>query len=182
MPEATDDDKLYSTLRDYLKHEDSLINWRITWNLGLQTALFAGFGWLAKKPALADGVPLSPDVVGYALYVLPVVAQLIGLSIYVGIIAAHRAQSGVNEKWSKATDPDPRAKYPGVCAGGDGYARVFGILTPIGPIVLLQLSWVGILSTMDNKWVAGGAVVANAVGLLHPPLYANWKAKRDGKQ
>src|SRR4051812_22186632 len=34
--------KVYERTRDYIKHEDGLINWRVSWNLTSQGFLFSG--------------------------------------------------------------------------------------------------------------------------------------------
>lgn len=41
--------KLYNLHRDYLKHEDSLINWRLSWMVALQGLCFAGVGLISMK-------------------------------------------------------------------------------------------------------------------------------------
>lgn len=41
--------RLYDRYRDYAKHEDSLINWRLTWMVALQSLAFAVLGLLLQK-------------------------------------------------------------------------------------------------------------------------------------
>jgi len=179
MPESKlDPEKLYSTLRDYLKHEDSLINWRISWNLGLQTALFAALGWVLKKPA-ANEQSLPDDIVCYAPFAIAIVGQVIGLSSFLGIVAAQRSLDVLSDRWKKTrTALGERLwtdYYPALSAGDDPFARRFGKWAAFGPICILQLSWIVLIPELTPKWWGLFTVVPNIW-----ILYELWCSGRPG--
>ncbi len=41
--------QIYTLFRDYVKHEDSLINWRLSWNFAIQGFLFAAYAVATQK-------------------------------------------------------------------------------------------------------------------------------------
>jgi len=164
-----DADKLYSTLRDYLKHEDSLINWRISWNLGLQTALFAAFGLLLKKSDLGSSTLHIETFLHYGPYGLAIVGQLIGMSSFLGVIAAHRSLDALTARWNEAKNHVGEAiwlTYPPLSAAGDPFARRFGKWGALGPIIVLQTSWLLILAIINPVLGAITFVVPNLVILF----------------
>lgn len=102
-PQATADLlSLYGTFRDYLEHEDSLINSRLTWSLTIHGFLFASYGILLGK--IADGfielqkagthTLLDEHIISaLLLFQVPVAALgvFIGYSSWRAIIASHNA-------------------------------------------------------------------------------------------
>jgi hypothetical protein len=41
--------QIYTIFREYVKHEDSLINWRLSWNFTIQGFLFAAYAVATQK-------------------------------------------------------------------------------------------------------------------------------------
>jgi hypothetical protein len=94
----------YARLREYVEHEDGLINSRLTWSLTIHGFLFAFFGILAGKcvdlltalhqhPAAKSPDPLLSSILG--LWVVLAIVALVGFSVGYfsreAIVGAHNA-------------------------------------------------------------------------------------------
>jgi hypothetical protein len=93
---------LYGKFRDYLEHEDDLINSRLTWSLTVHGFLFASYGILLGKIAddftelqkVGTHILLEEHIISALfLFQVPVAALglFIGYSSWRAIIASHNA-------------------------------------------------------------------------------------------
>lgn len=98
---------IYADLREKWKHEDDLINQRVTWLINSQVFLFAAFGALAKlridyidalKPPFITWIykTLSPYSVAEFLVVVSALAVMYFLTL--GISAAIQAMNIIKDK------------------------------------------------------------------------------------
>src|SRR5688572_28835390 len=91
----------YHLYRDYLKHEDGLINYRLTWTLTLQGLLFAALGYLANdlgENGGGAGGRVSPFLRALVLVLIPAMGLLTAAFGWIGILAAHRAIGGLRHE------------------------------------------------------------------------------------
>src|SRR5579863_1876399 len=90
----------FELLRDYLKHEDNLVDHRIKWNLTIQGFLFTAFGFsLGNK---GDSALLSE----LASLLIPIAGCVISLCATCGIFAAHLSLKNLARHWDpKNNDP-----------------------------------------------------------------------------
>jgi hypothetical protein len=106
---------LYSVFRDYLKHEDDLINGRLNWNFTIQGFLFAAYSLSLQKIAEVRAQVFRADVVWtpsmdscltvHELRVLMIVIAAVGLFVsafvYMSVFAATVAIAELDAWWSK---------------------------------------------------------------------------------
>lgn len=128
--------------RDYIKHEDGLINNRITWFVSFHSFLIAAFG-LVLTTAISTLFAKNTNLVGlYVLIISAIFSGFLTLIIVVGLQTAHStyfsvmaaasAIQNLEEDWSlllkrltkKGEDSEPtRLKMfeamPGITGGGD---------------------------------------------------------------
>lgn len=92
---------LYGIYRDYLKHEDNLMNWRITWFLSTQAFLFGGYALLIKdrfKSTSFAGL-FKVFFAPYEQLQIPGFSSLesifVCVLIFFGFVAAHRSAQSI---------------------------------------------------------------------------------------
>ena len=147
-PEIKDYFKCYELFRDYVKHEDELINKRLSWNLTLQGLLFAGYGFSLQ---VLNGEKSKPELVDHAKWLLvlfPVVGGLVGFLAWLSIRAAMIAIDGLNEKWKKALNhihPESRDILPGLVGAGQDRAQRWGATAQFWIPLVIVFAWIIII-------------------------------------
>jgi ketosteroid isomerase-like protein len=143
--------QLYGVYRDYLKHEDELINRRLSWNLTLQGFLFAAYGLVITKADELKGH------LGLLRYLLPMLGVAVSSMSLIGIYAAQDAIKGLNSWWGNITecvkDSPDILPFPGLTGGGRDTANRLGKFAHYIPIPILGV-WVLILliTFLDYLW------------------------------
>ena len=104
----------YKYVRDYIVHEDSLINFRLNWLLVIQGLLFTAYGLSIKEPLSSDinKFRLVISFLGIATCIL------IFLSISTGIIAIKNLEA-FWRKQKNRQNPTKFAKFPFITGGAD---------------------------------------------------------------
>jgi len=91
----------YKIFRDYVEHEDNLINNRLMWNITIQGFLFATYGFAVEK--LVES-PINENRL-FALRGLIVVLPLFGIGIslvsFMGVVAAQSAIKNLVTQWNE---------------------------------------------------------------------------------
>ena len=82
--------KLFELYRDYVKHEDALINSRLVWNLNIQGFLFAAYGVILKS--LIDVQTRSAPENSFSVQEMYVVLFVVPLN---GLVASRFTRQGV---------------------------------------------------------------------------------------
>jgi hypothetical protein len=144
----------YELYREYLKHEDNLINYRLTWNITIQGFLFAACGFFFKP---TDGqehsVGASLPIPTYVL-VIPVTGFCISAAAILGIVAAQRAIGSLEDQWSclpaaytngQNTELPP---LPPLAGGGAPNSLFFGTVISWLVPVIICVAWVAIFIFM----------------------------------
>lgn len=157
---------VYRQYREYVEHEDDLINHRTTWMITVQSFLWAtyGFSYQKKYEILARLKETKIDITtlgsapaeynGFML-LLSVVGLFTALVCYLSVRAAADSIESLRARW----DMHPMKKFsdemlPAITGGGNPWASWFGILIsklmPVLFAVLWALSILVILSS--GKW------------------------------
>jgi hypothetical protein len=127
-------EKIYNLYRDYLKHEDGLIDHRISWLVGVQSFLIATFGFayqkkyeMLSKALLADNI----SKLGFSLYLydlflvfLVVIGVCTSSAAFKSVKAATLALENLRVEWNKIKDCQRSLFHlPGITGGGSDKAN-----------------------------------------------------------
>lgn len=124
---------LYGLVRDYMKHEDKLVQDRTSWLVTVQSFLLTTFGLSVQKrlEVLAAHPKASPDELrhyGWFLFMLMVVGLATSLVSLISIRAAVKAGEALERWWAGMLCDHSWLKYlPPVMGGGDAWARHNGV-------------------------------------------------------
>ncbi|HEY6724805.1 MAG TPA: hypothetical protein VI197_12280 [Polyangiaceae bacterium] len=148
-----DPTKRYELFRDYLKHEDGLINNRLVWSLTIQSFAFAAFALVSTKgnPSLGAGDVLQ----ALATWGIPLFGILIGLAAASGIYAAHRAIQHLLVAYHRAGTHPP--SLPMLTDGGSDPAVPLGTLASLCPPLVVCAAWSLIFAS--SQWHLGSPVL-----------------------
>ena len=136
---------LYNIYRDYMKHEDDLLNQRTTWLLVIQGFLFATLGVLGEW-VLQPGQDRLGIERQFLVYVLVVVGVVVASVAFLGITAASDAIDELRRKWELI-----RVHYQGwenlpeIAGGGDPTAHQRGKWPPRLIPAAIFIAWIGVL-------------------------------------
>ena len=125
----------YKIHRDYIKHEDANINYRITWLIAVQTISLAAFG-LVLDSAIGrfGGIPVIP-------WILRLTA-LLGLTFaclsLMGVGAAAIAMGGVKKTYESGEEV---SDVPPLTGGGRRLAAIFGTIYTYSVPFIFVVIW-----------------------------------------
>jgi hypothetical protein len=129
----------YKLFRDYVEHEDSLIDHRLLWNINIQGFLFATYGFSVQKLAEVQIHSGAQEIIGaQALYWLIGVLPFFGIAVsvwsFLGVIAAQDAIASLTKQWEEI-EGEYRKRgstlaLPKLIGGGDLKAHKWGFLAP----------------------------------------------------
>lgn len=176
----------FDRYRDYVKHEDGLINNRITWLVAMQSILVGTFSFACQKiyelhsPPKGTIGPEGPDVA-----TLVYLALLLGLGVigYLfasisrqSIVAADRAISSLRAKWEMDFKGRPGfVGFPNLTGGNDNSVvpKGFGstLYLPIFFMWLWGLVDLSIVVVLCMNW----SRVLNVVYLCFPGISFAWQ-------
>jgi hypothetical protein len=111
----------YKIFREYVEHEDCLINNRLLWNINIQGFLFVTYGYSIQK--MAEMTTRHKLELHWLILVLPFVGATIGFLTSMGVKAAQRAIRNLEEQWENLLRDHHSAElqarlYPGLIGGG----------------------------------------------------------------
>lgn len=127
-------EQIYALYRDYLKHEDGLINHRVTWLVGVQSFLIATFGFAyQKKYEILSKALLDEEIckLGFSLYLydaflifLVVIGVCTSTSALKSVGAATLALENLRSGWNEIKDCHRSLFHlPGITGGGSDKAN-----------------------------------------------------------
>jgi hypothetical protein len=159
---------LYYLYRDYMKHEDDLINQRSSWHLLLQGFLFATFGVLGEWQA-EGGAGFLHSQRYWILYGIIGTGLLISLFATSSILAADAAINKLHRCWddlpNKLLIPQEFWELlPGIAGAGSKHAKRWGKTPAIAIPIIIALAWSWILGFAIYSQRHPIAVVAIVVG------------------
>ncbi len=104
----------YNLVRERLEHEDNLIVQRLTWLVGSQSFLFTAYAIVSNGLMTQPAQPVSPHFTSQLqllFQLVPVVAMLTSVLIYVSILAAvvtmRRLRNGYRSRFGPEEDALP---------------------------------------------------------------------------
>lgn len=159
---------LYTKYRDYIQHEDYLINQRITWLISIQSFLIATFGFSYQKKFeilslnISKVEPLKDtqlekfnDLISKYdtfLIILTIIGIAVSIIALLSTNAAHSAIDVLSSEWKKIS-PDNGLELPGIIGGGSKKAHRYGkVLAELLPWFFLGI-WLFVLLSIRIKWV-----------------------------
>jgi hypothetical protein len=152
----------YRIFRDYLKHEDALINHRLQWNLTIQAFLFATYGFCLQKllDSNPSGHPVEVAILAKVTYVvLPLVGVFVAIVSFLGTLAARKAITQLEDDWNEKFVGVEKEKLqdhkavkaklnalnpflPSVTGGGDRSAFLLGFYAPLSSLDIYRgMGW-----------------------------------------
>lgn len=159
--------KLYEMFRDYLKHEDDLINNRLNWNFTIQGFLFAAYTFTLQKVSeieaglllhvpsrnthlLFNSSTLGLDGLRIATVTVALVGLWVSLGVYISVSAARIAIEEIEKQWlalyqeyTKAAKPNQYVpSLPGMTGGGSALAHRWGFWAPAALPIGFIAAWV----------------------------------------
>lgn len=117
----------YQRHRDYIIHEDGLVNNRVGWFIQLHTFLLATYGIVlgsAVSTFYAEHGPTEAQSLMLRWILCLVLAGLTAIGVCSAtsarrsILAAHKAIHAINDRW-ELQDAAVKAEFPGLIGGGD---------------------------------------------------------------
>jgi hypothetical protein len=130
----------YRLYRDEIKHEDTLINQRLSWLLFPQAALLTAY---------ASNIVKDNPIIGVAIICIGI--GMTFLSSY-GILIAIRAGMNIIKNYDEHTKPDLPSDIESMLPGIVGFPeiRTLGWLAPIGFCLCFLLTW-GMLGLCNSQ-------------------------------
>lgn len=150
----------FAIYRDYVKHEDYLINSRLSWNLTIQGFLFATYGLSLQKLAELLAKPMaekSLEELAYAgikelrilIFTLPCLGILASALVLLGVVAAARAIESLESQWKLGAHDNEQMGFarrlPDLTGGGAQGSHFLGLRAPMLIPVVVCLAWIALL-------------------------------------
>lgn len=145
---------LYKLYRDYMKHEDDLLNQRTTWHLLIQGFLFTTLGVIGEwqNPHGEDRLYLLR---GFLVYILVLAGLVIAVAASISVNAANDAIEALYKKWQRVLityQRESKNLLPEIAGGGDATARDSGKRPTVWIPRVLIAAWIliGLMSAIDH--------------------------------
>jgi len=149
--ELEDAVRIYDLYRDYVKHEDELINRRLSWNLTLQGFLFATYGvsfQVLGNSAASDELKRHIKLLACAL---PVIGGSVAILALLSILAAQASIDELKIRWAYPAGhirEDVLEMLPGLTGAGRRFANRWGKIPQVGIPCVMIAAWIFLL------WIA----------------------------
>jgi len=144
----------YDIFRDYMKHEDDLLNHRTTWHLVVQGFLLGALGLVIHRPA-DNAVEANPEVHHALALYISLTGLVVGAVALFGVAAANFAIWKLWGEWKSQVEPkyeSPLPVLPGIAGAGSRMAWWMGAAPPIAIPLVLTIIWSIILHmSLGNK-------------------------------
>jgi len=142
----------YKIYRDYIEHEDGLINNRNVWNINIQGFLFATYGLSVQKlaeiqvthPEVTD-IGIGRQALEVVIFLLPVFGCVVSLHCFLGVLAAQKAIAQLADEWENEASvkyPSGSPKLPGIKGGGVLKAHKWGLTAPKWFPITCMATWI----------------------------------------
>jgi hypothetical protein len=162
-------DSLYRIHRDYIQHEDTLVNQRTTWLITIQAFLIATFGFsyqklfeVAEKMNGRD-TPVAVDQLGpiaseYKTFLaaLAIVGVVTSFAAFFSIIAARRAVGAIAKNWETVPRRGGSDYLPGITGGGAGWNVFLGSVIAIGTPLFFASMWLYAIKSVVFEFEVNG--------------------------
>lgn len=102
-------EKMFLTIRAMIEHEDSLINYRSTWFISLNSFLFGSLSLLGTSTVWTTQENQSNPELSVQAYALGVLFSIVGLiscaSTYISVKAGYNAIRALEKQWTYSYEP-----------------------------------------------------------------------------
>ena len=135
-------DRQYAIYRDYLKHEDNLINHRTTWHSTWQVLLFGALGIVIQGKPDENNTKV---IFQFLRFVLPAMGILTSVVGGISVWSAVAAINHLKEEWKKTSHiyyEKAIPIVPGLTGGGRKLADQLGHVASLSVPVVIFLAWV----------------------------------------
>jgi hypothetical protein len=150
----------YKIFRDYVEHEDGLINNRLMWNITIQGFLFATYGFSVQKLAEVQASNGTESIGGTGVFalrwliiILPILGSFVSYYSWRGVRAAQKAIGRLEDTWTTITKPPDGPRLPGLTGGGDEANHTEGFLAPKVFPWIFVVAWVLLLISYLGAWL-----------------------------
>lgn len=133
----------FEVYRDYVKHEDNLINNRMTWLVLSQSFFFTSFALAVGR--LSDSDPVAAEKIYIFLNTIAWLGIAVGLATFGAVLAALNSIDGLRSRWDVLRTDDNvfvnDKTLPELTGGGKLFASVFGFFLPIVVPLIFAVTW-----------------------------------------
>jgi hypothetical protein len=144
-PGIENPETIYSIYRDYIKHEDELINKRLMADIVFQGFLFAAYAVSIEFLRRPTTHPRIAADLKFLPFMFPVLGCVVGILVIMSIAAAQSAIEGLKKDWTdilSQIDPKMRARLPGLTGAGKKLSNNLGKAPPIGIAAVIMAAWI----------------------------------------
>jgi hypothetical protein len=163
-------EEIYSLYRDYIKHEDSLINYRITWLISIQAFLIATFGFsyqkrfevitrIFEKDTDAEKTKMIQDAIknydNFLVY-LGFFGLLTSIAALVSIDAGVASIASLRKKWNElrwSINFISTGHLPLITGGGNSRAHKYGKMVSYILPLFFMVFWLSIVFSLKNHFL-----------------------------
>jgi hypothetical protein len=144
--------EVYEVYRDYLKHEDNLINNRMTWLILSQSFFFTTYALALSR--LSDARAETQEQIELFLNSVAMLGIVVGFATCMSILAALNAIEGLRRRWGNHTTGDAnedsafiaeKGRLPDLTGGGSPFGSMFGFFMPIVMPLIFVGTWFYVL-------------------------------------
>ena len=139
---------LYNIYREYIKHENTLINNRISWLTTIQGFLFAAFGLIIKN---GHEPIISGEKVSCFLRVIAFVGAAVSVLTFISALGAIKSIDKLEISWKSIREKDKVVLLPWPKGGGDDIAPFLGRVGSFGISSVFVCVWIFIGYTIISS-------------------------------
>jgi hypothetical protein len=172
--------RLYTIYRNYIEHEDSLVNHRTTWLITIQSFLIATLGLTYQallEPLSGKVEPITPRSLLFFQAALATVGFFTSFVAYLSLRAAGRSIRSIRRNWERQPLAAAcRLQLPALTGGGDSRAPRMGFSFPLLLPAFFMVFWVVMadflihgathLKWLDATWSYMDALLSHLVGIF----------------
>jgi hypothetical protein len=139
----------YRLFREYVQHEDDLINHRSTWHNTIQGLLFTALAFALQWNPETAGNPHAALLQKTLTILLPLLGIGNAWAGYLSIRAATKALDALNEKWTKIGETysdESKHSLPQLTGAGSEWAIKYGKAPAFLIPILIGVAWIVLLA------------------------------------
>ncbi|HEY2592262.1 MAG TPA: hypothetical protein VGK33_00010 [Chloroflexota bacterium] len=140
LPECCSD--AYERYRQYIEHENTLVNFRTTWAVASNSFLLVAYGATLSGTSLTKAGVLSTGAHTGFLYALALAGFLVNLTSFFSVEAAFRALQSIEEEWGKLKIEHPL--LPPITGAGKAWVVLLGHAGARVLLLALSVIWAGL--------------------------------------
>ena len=168
---ATSDDRAltpkehFALYREFITHEDLLMNNRLSWSLVIQGFLFAAYAGALQKlvdiqtKCQANASTPARIQLHTLLVLLPLLGLFVSFFVLMGVNAARVAIETLYKRWKQEVVHDykrsgPHYGLPELIGGGSTFAHKTGLWATFSIPLVFGVIWLALLLPRVGAWIA----------------------------